>query len=134
MQNKNLNIGLFIFRVSLGVLMLFHGLYKLANGLGGIENMLAQVGLPSFISYGVYIGEILAPIMMIIGYRTRLAALVFAGVMVVAFLLAHPDKFFALGKGGAWAIETIGLFFFGGLGLMFTGGGKYAFSTRHKWD
>lgn len=134
MQHKNIHIGLFIFRVSLAVLMLFHGLHKLANGLAGIEKMLSNAGLPTILAYGVYLGEIVAPIMMLIGYRTRLAALVFASVMVVAFLLAHPDKFFALGKAGAWAIETIALFFFGGLGLVFTGGGRYAVSTRHKWD
>lgn len=134
MSNKNLHIGLFILRFSLAALMLFHGLYKLANGLGGIEQMLRNAGWPTFLAYGVYLGEIVAPIMMILGYRTRLAAIVFASVMLVAFILAHPDKLFALGKGGVWAIETIALFFFGGIALAFTGGGKYALSTRHRLD
>lgn len=71
---------------------------------------------------------------MILGYRTRLAALVFTLVMIVAFGMAHMDNFFALEKSGAWAHETIALFLLGGLGLVFTGAGKYALSSTHKWD
>ena len=134
MEQRNLNIGLLIFRLSLGGLMLFHGIHKLINGVDGIKGMLAGAGLPEFLAYGVHLGETVAAIMMMIGYRTKLAALVFTFVMVVAFGMAHMDNFFALGKSGAWAHEGIALFLFGGLGLVFTGGGKYALSSSHKWD
>lgn len=134
MKQRNLNIGLLIFRLNLGVLMLFHGVYKLINGVDGIKGMLAETGMPSFLAYGVHLGETIASILMIVGYRTKLASLVYTLVMAVAFLLAHTDNFFALGKSGAWAHEGIALFLFGGLGLVFTGGGKYALSSTHKWD
>jgi putative oxidoreductase len=96
--------------------------------------MLTESGFPPFLSYGVHFGETIAPLMMILGYRTKLASLVYTGVMVVAFGMAHLENFFALGQSGAWAHETIALFLFGGLGLLFTGGGKYAVSSSHKWD
>lgn len=134
MEQRNLNIGLLIFRLNFGVWMLFHGVYKLFNGVDGIKGMLAEIGMPGFLSYGVHLGETIAPILMIIGYRTKLASLVFTSVMVVAFGMAHMENFFALGKSGAWAHETIALFLFGGLGLTFTGAGKYALSSTHKWD
>ncbi|WP_262247179.1 DoxX family protein [Parapedobacter soli] len=134
MQQRNLNIGLLIFRLNLGIFMLFHGIYKLLNGVNGIKGMLADMGLPTFLAYGVHLGETIAPVLMILGYRTKLAALVFVLVMVVAFGMAHTETFFTLGKSGAWAHELIALFLFGGLGLAFTGGGKYAISNKHKWD
>lgn len=134
MEQRNLNIGLLIFRLNLGIWMLFHGVYKLINGVDGIKGMLADTGLPPFLAYGVHLGETIAPVLMILGYRTKLASLVFTLVMVVAFGMAHTENFFALGKSGAWAHETIALFLLGGLGLTFTGAGKYALSSTHKWD
>jgi len=134
MESRNLNIGLLIFRLNIGVWMLFHGVYKLVNGVDGIKGMLTDMGLPTFLAYGVHVGETIAPIFIILGYRTKLAALAFTLVMVVAFGMAHIENFLALGKSGAWAHELIALFLFGGLGLIFTGGGKYALSSTHKWD
>lgn len=134
MEQRNLNIGLLIFRLNLGGLMLFHGIYKLINGVDGIKGMLAEMGLPTFLAYGVHLGETVASILLVIGFRTKLAALVFTGVMLAAFGMAHHGDIFSLGKSGAWAPELVALFLFGGLGLFFTGGGKYAVSANHKWD
>lgn len=134
MEQRNLNIGLLIFRLSLGILMLMHGVHKLINGVDGIKGMLGNIGMPEFLAYGVHIGETIAAILMIVGYRTKLASLAFTLVMVVAFGMAHMENFLALGKSGAWAHEGIALFLFGGLGLTFTGAGKYALSSTHKWD
>lgn len=133
-KENSLGIGLLIFRLTLGILMLFHGIYKLINGVDGIKGMLANYGIPEFLAYGVHLGETVAAIMMIVGFRTKLASFVYTFVMVVAFLMAHTQNFFEFGKSGAWAHEGIALFLFGGLGLMFTGGGKYSVSTNHKWD
>jgi len=96
--------------------------------------MLTAKGLPGFLAYGVYIGEIIVPLLLIIGFRTRIAALIFAFNMLVAMLLAHAGDIFTLSKHGGWAVELIALFLFGALALFFTGAGKYAFSTTHKWD
>lgn len=134
MEQRNLNIGLLILRLNIAVWMLFHGVYKLIHGVDVIKGMLATIGLPTFLAYGVHIGETIAPILIIVGYRTKLASLIFTLVMVVAFGMAHLENFFSLGKSGAWTHETIALFLLGGLGLTFTGAGKYALSSTHKWD
>ncbi|HMN32535.1 MAG: DoxX family protein [Chitinophagaceae bacterium] len=134
MLKRNQNIGLFIFRLSLGILMFFHGFHKLMNGVKGIKEMLAEKGMPEFLAYGVHLGETIAPILIIIGYRTRLASLAFSIVMVVAFWLAHSSDLFVLTKSGAWKNELIALYLLGGVGLFFTGAGKYAVSTKSKWD
>lgn len=134
MKQNSLSAGLLILRISLGVLMLLHGIAKITGGVEGIENNLIGKGLPGFIAYGVYVGEVIAPLMMIVGFRTRLAALIFAFNMLVAALLAHPNDIFALTERGIYALETLALFLFGGLVLFFTGGGKFAISTKSWWD
>lgn len=72
--------------------------------------------------------------MLIVGYTTRLAALLLAGTMVVVVMTAAMDKIGKLTEVGAWALEVQALFFFGALALWFTGGGKFGMSTKSKWD
>lgn len=134
MSLKNHHIGLLVFRLNFGVFMLFHGVYKLINGVDAIKGMLSTIGLPEFLAYGAHLGETIAPILLIIGFRTKLAALAFTLVMVVAFAMAHTQNLFALGQSGAWAHELVALYLFGSLGMAFTGGGKYAVSSTNKWD
>lgn len=133
-MKKNQDLGLLILRITIGGLMLFHGIAKLIHGIGGIQGMLAAKGLPSFIAYGVYVGEIIIPLLLIFGFRTRLAAIVFAFNMLVALFLAHSGDIFTLSKHGGWAVELIALFLFGAIALFFTGSGQYALSNTNKWD
>ncbi|MFW5773441.1 MAG: DoxX family protein [Tangfeifania sp.] len=134
MKQQNFHFGLLILRLTLGILMILHGYSKIINGVGGIENNLIEKGLPGFIAYGVYVGEVIAPLMMIVGFRTRLAALILAFNMLVAAVLAHPSQIFTLTERGIYSLETLALFLFGGLALVFTGGGKFSVSTKSWWD
>ena len=132
--DRNTDLGILILRLSLGVLMILHGISKLMYGPGFIENIVTSAGLPSFIAYGVYVGEVIAPIFIILGYGTRIAAAIFAFNMIVAVGLVHGADIFTLSETGGWALELQGLYFFGALALVFTGGGKYALSNKHLWD
>lgn len=133
-MNRSVDFGLLILRFAVGVLMLLHGIAKLKSGISGIEGMLENHGLPDFFAYGVYVGEVFAPIILIVGYRTRFASLLLMINCVVAAVLVHSNEIFALSKQGGWAIELLGLFFLGALTLFFTGGGRYALSTQSRWD
>ena len=129
---KNTNLGLLILRLSLGVMMLLHGIAKL-NGVGHIKGMLENQGLPTILAYGVYFGEIIAPLLLIAGYRTRFGALILViNCLTIIFLGGY--SVFGLGQYGGWGAELPGLFLFGALALIFTGGGKYAISTKSSWD
>ena len=120
--------GKLILRLMLGVLMLLHGIAKATNpeGLAGISGMLVKHGLPGFIAYGAYIGEILAPLMLILGIFTRIGALIIVVNMLFAIGLAHTNDIFMLGKQGGWAIELQGFYLFSGIALYFLGSGKFA--------
>jgi len=131
---RDINLGLLILRVSVAVMMLLHGIFKIANGVGFIEQQIVDMGLPVFFSYGVYIGEVIAPLFIIAGFGTRIAAGILAINCIVATLMVHAGDVFSLGGQGGWAIELLGLYFFGAVTLVFTGGGKYALSSKHLWD
>jgi putative oxidoreductase len=133
-MKRNIDTGLLVLRLSIGVLMLFHGIAKVIHGLSGIKGLIAGNGLPAFLAYGVYIGEILIPLLIIVGYRTRLASVIFIINMLFALFLVHNNDIFSLSKTGGWAVELIALYLFGALALFFTGAGKYAYSKSNNWD
>jgi len=133
-MRKNNDLGLFILRIAVSFLMLLHGISKFSGGLEFIKSMLAEKGIPDFIAYGVLVGEILAPIAILIGFRTRIAAAIYAFNCLVAVLMAHSAEIFSMGEHGGWAIELLGLYFFGALTLFFTGGGNIAVSKSSQWD
>ncbi|MDR2626541.1 MAG: DoxX family protein [Dysgonamonadaceae bacterium] len=134
LMSNSVSFGVLIIRLSIGVLMLLHGIHKLFHGIGFIERSVVSAHLPAFFAYGVFIGEIIAPLMIIAGYRTRLGALIFAVNCIAAVLLVHKAGIFALNAQGGWSIELLGLYFFGALMLLFTGGGKYAISRKSIFD
>jgi putative oxidoreductase len=118
--------GLLVLRLGIGAILLFHGIFKATHGVAWIAGPLGQHGLPAWLSYGVYIAEIIAPLMLIFGLWTRIAGLIIAFDMAMAIFLARLGD---IGKinpmGGAWAIEVEMLFLVGALTLALAGGGRY---------
>ncbi|HTJ05285.1 MAG TPA: DoxX family protein, partial [Caldimonas sp.] len=81
-RDRGIDTALLILRVVLGILVLLHGISKLPPPPKEIAAMLAQANLPAVLAWGVYLGEIVAPILLIIGVWTRLAAVLIAINMV----------------------------------------------------
>ena len=130
---KNTDLGLLFVRIAVGALMLLHGIAKIGQTTF-IEGMLADKGLPAIMAYGVYLTEIVAPLLILLGFRTRLAAIAYVfGILFIIFLV-HANAIFSLNENGGWAIELLGLYLFGAVALFFTGGGKYAVSSSNSWD
>lgn len=124
---RSTDLVLLLLRIALGGLMLFHGMHKLIYGVGFIGDMLAAIGLPSFIAYGSLLAELVASLMIICGIWTRLASVVFAGNMVVAILMAHASEMFSLSPmTGGLVIELPLLYLLGAAVLCLTGGGRFA--------
>ncbi|PHQ15211.1 DoxX family protein [Marinobacter profundi] len=121
----NADLGKLIIRLTLGGLMLFHGIAKLLNGIGFIEGELASHGLPPVLAYGVYVGELIGPLMVVLGYQTRIGALLIAFNMLVAIALVHGHQLMSLGGNGGWALELQGFFLFTAIAVLFLGPGKY---------
>nr|WP_113867840.1 DoxX family protein [Brenneria salicis]NMN90960.1 putative oxidoreductase [Brenneria salicis ATCC 15712 = DSM 30166]RBP60508.1 putative oxidoreductase [Brenneria salicis ATCC 15712 = DSM 30166]RLM30160.1 GntR family transcriptional regulator [Brenneria salicis ATCC 15712 = DSM 30166] len=126
------DFGKLLLRLSFSILMLLHGWHKVHNGIGGIEGMLAAAGIPTFVGYGVYVGEVVTPVLMILGILTRPSALIFSFTMVVAAWL-YPAGFTMLAKTGAWAVEPAAVFCFAGLAIALLGSGKYSVMSNPRW-
>lgn len=122
--------GKLILRLTLGILMLLHGIAKLRYGISGIEGMLASHGLPSFLAYGVFVGEILAPLLVIFGLYARIGALLMAFNMVFAIALAHTSQLLDISKSGGWALELQGFFLFTAIAVALIGPGKFGINRQ----
>jgi putative oxidoreductase len=116
--------GKVILRVLLATLLLFHGVSKLAGGVGFIAGMLDKAGLPGTLAYLVYVGEVVAPLLILVGVFTRAAALVVIVNMIVALLLVHTSQFFTLGDTGGWALELQGLYLGAAVAVALLGAGR----------
>jgi putative oxidoreductase len=128
------NTGKLILRLAIGILLLLHGISKLIGGIDWLVGMLEGKGLPGVLAYGVYIGEVIAPILLIIGFKTRIAAIIVAINMFVAIITAHATQIFTMGESGGWAIELPMLFLLGAIAIYFLGAGRYALSQQNRWD
>ncbi|MDT3710909.1 GntR family transcriptional regulator [Stutzerimonas degradans] len=118
--------GKLVLRLALGVLMLLHGMSKLINGVDGIVGMVTGFGLPAAIAYGVYLGEVIGPLLVIVGLYTRAGALLIAGNMLFALLLAHRAELFTLAPTGGWALELQAMFLFGAVAVLLLGAGRFS--------
>lgn len=121
-------VGKLVLRLAAGGLILFHGLSKLFNpsALEGIAGMVAGVGLPAALGYAVILGEVIGPLMILLGVFSRIGGLLVVINMLFAIYLAHLGDIFALTQHGGWAIELQVYFLLGGLAVVFLGSGRYA--------
>ena len=52
-----------LLRVMLGGMLLYHGIHRITHGIAPIKKMFVMYHLPEMLAYGVYVGEVLAPIL-----------------------------------------------------------------------
>jgi len=119
-----------LLRVTLGVLILLHGIAKLQDGVGGIEGMLVARGLPAELAYAVFIGEVLGPLMLIVGFHARIGAVLVAINMVVAIVLVHMRQLASLNEQGGWAIELQAIYLVSAIALALSGPGRFGINGR----
>jgi putative oxidoreductase len=125
----NESTGKLILRVTLGILILLHGISKLMGDIDWLDGALADAGLPAFFKYGVYVGEVLAPLAVIAGFYARIGAWLIAVNMLFAFGLAHGAELIDPQSGGL-ALELQYLYFFSAIAVALIGPGRYAFNQK----
>ena len=140
-QSGTADLGKLVLRVTLGVLILMHGLSKVTGGVGFITNMVGNAGLPETLGYLVYVGEVVAPLflidafagiaaanalLLIVGAWTRAAAAIVAINMIVAVALAHRDQIFSVSDSGGWALELQGIYLLTAVAVTLLGAGRFS--------
>lgn len=126
----NESTGKLILRLALGALILLHGIAKITGGVGGLSGMVTAAGLPAFVTYGVYIGEVVAPILVLLGWYSRIGAALIAVNMLFAIALAHRAELFVIAKTGGWALELQGMFLFTAIAIALLGPGRFSLNGK----
>lgn len=129
------NFGKLVLRFTVGGIILFHGIYKLQHGIGWMEGPLSNWHLPLWLGYAVYLAEVVAPLMLFLGWMTRLAALFIMADMLFAICMVVHDNIFKVKGSGAWGIETEAFLLLSSLALVFLGGGRFAIASgKSRWQ
>ena len=128
-----------IMRVTLGAVMLPHGLQKVFGLFGGaglqatLQTFTGRLGLPMPVAVLVILAESAGALGLIFGFCTRLCALGIALVMGGAIVMVHWQHGFFMnwfgrqaGEGFEYHLLAIGL----ALALVVHGGGKWSFDQR----
>jgi putative oxidoreductase len=124
------DVAKLILRLSLGFMMIFHGVDKVLNGISGVRFLTTNAGLPEFFAYGVFIGELVFPVLIVLGLYSRIASIGLAFNMLMAIFLAHGSSLFELGKHGAPTIELPFLYLMVSIVIFLQGPGKFAVNSK----
>jgi putative oxidoreductase len=126
------DIGKLILRITVAGLMLFHGIAKLIHGIAFISGDMTRIHLPVIFAYLVYVGEVAAPLFLLVGLWTRIAATLVIIDLVVAVLLSRLPAFFSLSRSGGWSLELEAFFLFAALAIAFLGPGRLKVLPRRR--
>jgi len=118
------HLGLLFLRVSFAGAMLAHGIPKLLKLISGNFEFGNPIGLgPELSLILTVIGEAICPMLIIIGFKTRIAAIPTIITMLVAAFVVHGADPFA-------TKEKALLYLFGFVAIALVGGGKFGVSRK----
>lgn len=132
--HTNDDIGLFIARITLGIVILPHGLQKLLGmfggaGFSGTVDFFVGSGLPAAAAILIIIAESFGALGLILGFLSRLAALGITLIMLGAIFMVHIQNGFFMnwfgnqaGEGFEYHLLALGL----SLVVLIKGGGKWS--------
>ena len=128
------DVGKLVVRLGAGGLLLLHGVHKLLTGIAPIKAMVVAAHLPDLIAYGVYLGEIAGPILVILGLFSRIGGLLIVIDMLAAVALAGMASLFKLNEFGGYALELETFYLLGGLSVMLLGAGRLGLNIGGRWN
>ena len=119
-NDSQINLGLLLLRITVGVLMAFHGYQKISNFYDIEPKFMEFMGLSKGISLGLVIGaEFLCSVLLVIGWATRFVLVPLIITMLVAVFVAHGGDIFGKGELAFFYLMVYII-------LLITGAGKYS--------
>lgn len=118
--------GLFILRLTLGLLFLAHAWLKVfVFTPAGTAQFFGSIGLPAWLAYVTIVIEVLGAVALILGFHSRVAALALAPILLGAIITVHgPAGFFFNNPNGGW--EYLALWIVSLLAVALMGDGAFA--------
>ena len=99
MFKTNRDLALLILRVGASGMMLVHGIPKISKLFETPIEFADPIGVGPLVSLLLtIIGEVIAPILIIVGYKTKLASIPALITMLVAAFVVHAKDLKAIGK------------------------------------
>lgn len=118
------DIGLAFFRIAISAMMLTHGLPKFQQLISGNFEFGDPIGIGAAPSlFLAVIGEFICPILIIIGYKTRLVSIPVVITMCVAAFIVHAADPFG-------SKEKALLFLIAFITIILLGPGKYSIDKK----
>ena len=120
-NSNTISTALLVLRIGIGVLMLVHGLPKMAGLLSGDPVAFpALFGMSAEVSLSLTVfAEVFCSFLLIVGFGTRIATIPLIITMLVAVLYVHGNDPFAKQELGMLYLLAYVL-------LLITGAGKYS--------
>lgn len=116
-----------LLRLTLGVVLLAHGLLKvLVFTLPGTAGFFASIGFPGWMAYPVTLIEVGAGLAMIVGFHSRIAALISLPVLLGAVTVHTGNGWLFSAANGGWEYPVFLVIVAIAVGLL----GDGAFSVR----
>jgi len=105
---QNFNYGATITRLSLGVILLAHGLLKIfVFTIPGTVGFFESLGLPAIIAYLTIFGEVAGGAALIAGVYTRLTALLSIPILLGATWAHAGNGWVFSNEGGGWEFPAL---------------------------
>lgn len=97
-MKRNIDLGLLILRVGLAAMLLTHGIPKFLEFIGGNMSVVGDpIGIGGLVTtLLVILVEFIAPVLILIGLKTRMAAILVMILMSVAALVVHAGDPFGV--------------------------------------
>ena len=126
-MNKNLpDLGLLVLRIGFAGMMLTHGIPKINSLFESPIKFADPIGLGETTSLILtIIGEVVAPILILVGFKTKIASIPAIITMFVAAFIVHASDPIDVK-------EKALLYLFSFLVIFFTGAGKYSIDGFKK--
>ncbi len=95
--------GIFLLRVSLGVMFVAHALLKyLVFTMDGFEAFLGKVGFPAFLAWPIFLAELIGGVAIISGFYGRWVSLALLPVLLGALVVHWPNGWLFNVPNGGW--------------------------------
>ncbi len=123
---NNVDAGILLLRIALGIVFIFHGWAKI-QGAAGMIPFFESMGITMFWFYIASYTELLGGIALILGIFARYAGMLLAFTMAVAIVKVHLAAGFSVQAGG---YEYAFVLMLASAALVATGAGKYSFAKK----
>lgn len=103
-MNNQQELGIFLLRISLGVIIIVHSIYLklIVFTLPGTAQFFTSIGLPAFLAYVVFSVEAITGLALVLGVYSRFAAGLLIPILLGATWAHWPAGWLFTNPNGGW--------------------------------